>query len=98
MGGIRIGVDVETGVKGDGDDGGMMLWIIKRGGLAMKPLLLLFIGENEPIRVLNRGVRIRGESKVVEGLRVSGTDEVEAEARGCSMQPVLQPSLSANLA
>ena len=29
MGGIGIGVDVETGVVGDGDDGGMMLWIIK---------------------------------------------------------------------
>ena len=32
--------------------------------------------------MLNRGVRIRGEGKVVEGLRVSGTDEVEAESRG----------------
>ena len=32
--------------------------------------------------MLNRGVRIRGEGEVVEGLRVSGTDEVEAESRG----------------
>ena len=31
MGGIGIGVDVdvETGVRGNDDDGGMMLWIIK---------------------------------------------------------------------
>ena len=45
----------------------------------MTPLLLLpsIEGENDPIRVLNRGVRIRGEGKVVEVLRVSGTGEVE---------------------
>ena len=51
--------------------------------MALRPLLLAFIeGENDPIRVLNRGVRIRGEGKVVEGFRVSGTDEVEVEGRG----------------
>ena len=50
----------------------------------MTPLLLLLSieGENDPIRVLNRGVRIRGEGKVVEVLRVSGTGEVEVEGRG----------------
>ena len=31
-------------------------------------LLLLLIGENDPIRVLNRGLRIRGEGRGVEGL------------------------------
>ena len=75
MGGIGIGVDVETGVIGSGG-----------GGLALMPLLFLVLeGENDPIRVLNRGVRIRGEGRVVvvEGLRVvNGTNEVEAEGRG----------------
>ena len=32
--------------------------------------------------MLNRGVQIQGEGKVVEGFRVSGTDEVEVEGRG----------------
>ena len=51
-------------------------------------LLLLALIEGEydpPIRVLNRGVRIRGEGRVVvlKGLRVKGTDEVEiVEGRG----------------
>ena len=44
------------------------------------PLLLLFIGD--PIRVLNRGVRTRGEGSVVEGLKVSGTDEGDVEGKG----------------
>ena len=53
----------------------------------MLPVLLLLIEENDsPIRVLNRGLRIRGEGRgegrVVEGLKVNGTDEVEAEGRG----------------
>jgi len=37
---------------------------------------------DDPIRVQNRGVRIRGEGRVIEGLRVSGADEVEAAATG----------------
>jgi hypothetical protein len=50
--------------------------------MALMPLLLRLMGDNDdPIRVLNRGVRIRGEGRVVEGLRVNGTDEVEAEGR-----------------
>ena len=75
MGSIGIGVDVETGVRGDGGDGGEM---------ALMPLLSLVLGENDPIRVLNRGVRIRGEGRVVvaEGLRVvNGTNVIEAEGR-----------------
>ena len=58
VGGIGIGVDVETGVIGDGGDDGEM---------ALMPLLFLFFseGENDPIWVLNRGVRIRGEGRVV---------------------------------
>ena len=72
MGSIGIGVDVETGVRGDG------------GEMALMPLLSLVLGENDPIRVLNRGVRIRGEGRVVvaEGLRVvNGTNVIEAEGR-----------------
>jgi len=53
--------------------------------VALIPLLLLLLiegeNDNDPIRVLNRGVRIRGEGRVVEGLRARGTDEVEAEGR-----------------
>jgi hypothetical protein len=39
--------------------------------MALMPLLLLLLllkGESDPIRVLNRGLRIRGEGRVVEGL------------------------------
>ena len=63
MGGIGIGVDLEMGVIGG--DGGiivvLMLWMILL-------LLLNEEGESDPIRVLNRGFRIRGEGRVVEGL------------------------------
>ena len=58
-GGMGIGVDLEMGVIGG--DGGiivvLLLWMI---------LLLNEEGESDPMRVLNRGFRIRGEGKVVE--------------------------------
>ena len=60
MGGIRIGVDLEMGVIGG--DGGiivLLLWMILL-------LLLNEEGESDPIRLLNRGFRIRGEGRVVE--------------------------------
>jgi len=64
VGGIGIGVDVEMGVIGG--DSGMVLWMISWGGVLMLLLLLLLKeGESEPIRVLNRGFRIRGEGKGV---------------------------------
>ena len=37
--------------------------------------------EGDLIRVLNRGVRIRGEGKVVAGLGVNGTGKVGAKGR-----------------
>ena len=61
MGGIGIGVDLEMGVIGG--DGGiivlLLLWMILL-------LLLNKEGESDPIRLLNRGFRIRGEGRVVE--------------------------------
>ena len=59
MGGIRIGVDLEMGVIGGDGDIIVLLWMI----LA---LLLNEEGESDPIRLLNRGFRIRGEGRVVE--------------------------------
>jgi len=47
--------------------------------MALSPLLLLMKGEDDLIRVLNLGLRIRGEGKVVEELRVNGMVEVGAE-------------------
>jgi hypothetical protein len=44
--------------------------------MALLPLLLLIEGDDDLIRVLNRGVRIRGEGKVVE---VSGKGSFEGE-------------------
>ena len=61
MGGTGIGVDLEMGVIGG--DGGiivlLLLWMILL-------LLLNEEGESDPMRVLNRGFRIRGEGRVVE--------------------------------
>ena len=60
MGGIRTGVDLKMGVIGG--DGGiivLLLWMILL-------LLLNEEGESDPIRLLNRGFRIRGEGRVVE--------------------------------
>jgi hypothetical protein len=74
VGGTGIGVDVENFfgvIGGDGVVVGLFVWIIT--GL----MVLLLKGENDPIRVLNRGLRIRGEGRGVEGLRGKGTDEVE---------------------
>ena len=63
--GMGIGVDFGMGVIGG--DGGIIvvLW-----WMMMLVLLLLLNeeGESDPIRVLNRGFRIRGEGRVVEGL------------------------------
>lgn len=67
VGGIGIGVDVGIRGVGDGGGSGTVLWIVK------VVLLLLMEGDNGLIRVLNRGVRIRGEGRCVEELGVSGT-------------------------
>ena len=63
MGGIGIGVDLEMGVIGG--DGGiivLLLWMM----ILLLLLLLKEEGESDPMRVLNRGFRIRGEGRVVE--------------------------------
>ena len=78
VGGIGIGVDVEI-VGVIGGVGGMVLLL---GFIIWAWMPLLLKGEKDPMRVLNRGVRIRGDGRVVEGLRVKGTDEDEAEGRG----------------
>ena len=57
VGGIGIGVDLEMGVIG-GDGGIAVLWWMI--------LLLNEEGESDPMRVLYRGFRIRGEGRVVE--------------------------------
>ena len=60
MGGIGIGVDLEMGVIGG--DGGVIVMLL----LWMILLLLLKEGESDPMRVLYRCFRIRGEGRVVE--------------------------------
>ena len=58
---MGIGVDLEMGViVGDGGIIVLLLWWM---------ILLLLLneeGESDPMRVLNRGFRIRGEGGVVE--------------------------------
>ena len=63
VGGMGIGVDLEMGVIGG--DGGIivLLWLL---WMIILLLLLNEEGESDPIRVLNRGFRIRGEGRVVE--------------------------------
>ena len=58
---MGIGVDLEMGVIGG--DGGIIVVL-----LLLWMILLLKEGESDPMRVLNRGFRIRGEGRVVEGL------------------------------
>ena len=58
---MGIGVDLEMGVIGG--DGGiivLLLWMI------LLLLLLLNEDESDPMRVLYRGFRIRGEGRVLE--------------------------------
>jgi len=76
VGGTGIGVDVEIfGVVIGGDDDGIG-FVIRWGGETLL-LLLLMKGEKDPIWVLNRGLRIRGEGRVVvEELGVKGMEEV----------------------
>ena len=61
---MGIGVDLEVRVIGG--DGGIIVVLL----LWMMIFLLLLKGggESDLIRVLNRGFRIRGEGRVVEGL------------------------------
>ena len=57
---MGIGVDLEMGViGGDGGIAVLLLWMILL-------LLLKEEGESDPMRVLNRGFRIRGDGRVVE--------------------------------
>jgi hypothetical protein len=81
--GVDLFEIVFIGGVGDGGNGGRVM-MFSRGGVwvvAWMPLLLLLLlikgeereddddDDDDPIRVLNRGVRIRGEgSRAVEGL------------------------------
>ena len=64
MDGIGIGVDLEMGVIGG--DGGIIVLLLLWMMILLLLLLLKEEGESDPMRVLNRGFRIRGEGRVVE--------------------------------
>jgi len=89
VGGIGIGIWVEeenlmeVDMGDDDENGGMTSWII-RGSATVPlslPLLLLIEEEDDLIRVLNRGVRIRGEDLTEKELRLRprGTGKVGVE-------------------